>query len=145
MLEKISNFLSKHKRIIYYLLFGVLTTVVNVLSYWICANIFKTETIPSTIIAWILAVTFAYLTNRKWVFGSNATTQKEISKEILSFYACRLGTGLIDLILMVIFVDKLGFNGTLIKFLTDILVIILNYIASKLIVFKTKVIENDSN
>lgn len=136
MLEKISNFLSKHKRIVLYLIFGVLTTVVNVLSYWICANIFKTGTIPSTIIAWILAVTFAYITNRKWVFGSNATNPKEISKEILSFYACRLGTGLIDLILMVIFVDKLGFNGTLIKFLTDILVIILNYVASKLIVFR---------
>ena len=92
----------------------------------------------STVIAWILAVLFAYITNRKWVFHSSAATAAEIRKEILSFFVCRLATGALDWACMFIFVDLLGFYDVAMKVLANILVIILNYAASKLVIFRRK-------
>ena len=90
----------------------------------------------STVIAWILAVLFAYLTNRKWVFHSEADNSKAVLKEIGLFFAARLGTGVIDWASMFIFVDLMSFNDVVIKTLANIVVIILNYIASKFLIFK---------
>ena len=129
----------KYKDIISYLFFGVCTTLVNVLSYWICAHPLKLNTMVSTIIAWILAVLFAYLTNRKWVFHSNATSVQEITREILSFFGCRLATGVLDWACMFIFVQLLAWNDVIVKFGANVLVIILNYVASKLFIFKKAV------
>lgn len=126
----------KYKDIIPYAFFGVLTTVVNIAVYWLMAHPFGMGVMPSTIIAWIAAVLFAYITNRKWVFHSEANNTKEIVKEIISFFACRIATGLVDWGCMFIFVDKLSFNDVFMKTASNILVIILNYVASKLIIFK---------
>ena len=92
----------------------------------------------STIIAWIAAVLFAYITNRKWVFHSQAYGVVSIMKEIVSFFSCRLATGIIDWLCMYIFVDVLHANGVLIKFVANIIVIVLNYVASKLLIFRRK-------
>ncbi len=135
----------KYNSIIMYLFFGVCTTLVNIISYYIFAHIFKAGVMFSTVIAWILAVLFAYVTNRKWVFKSYAKTKKEIFNEIVSFFSCRLATGLVDWLCMFIFVEKLGFNDVIIKTLANILVIVLNYIASKLIIFKKKDEKESSN
>lgn len=130
--EKLIN---KYKDVIPYLFFGVCTTLVNVIVYWLCAHPIKMGTMASTVIAWILAVSFAYITNRKWVFHSEATTKGEVTKEIFSFFGCRLLTGLVDWLCMFVFVQILSWNDIIIKFGANVLVIVLNYIASKLVIF----------
>ena len=128
----------KYKDVIPYLFFGVCTTVVNVISYWICAHPLSLNTMVSTVIAWTLAVLFAYITNRKWVFHSEARTSGEITKEIVSFFSYRLATGLIDWGCMFVFVELLNMNDLIVKFAANVLVIVLNYVASKLIIFRGK-------
>ncbi len=129
---------NKYKDIIAYGIFGVLTTLVNIAVYWLMAHPLGFGTMSSTIIAWIAAVLFAYITNRKWVFRSEAVGTGEIVKEIAAFFACRLATGVVDWACMLVFVDVLHMNDVLIKTAANVLVIILNYIASKLIIFKHK-------
>ncbi len=134
-MDKIIKIYKKYKGIINYLFFGVCTTLVNIVTYYIFSHILKASVIGSTIIAWILAVLFAYVTNRKWVFNSNAKVIKEVINELIAFFACRLLTGFLDIILMWIFVEKLLFNDILIKILSNLIVIILNYIFSKVLIF----------
>ncbi|HIQ73172.1 MAG TPA: GtrA family protein [Candidatus Cottocaccamicrobium excrementipullorum] len=128
----------KYKDIVPYAVFGILTTLVNIMAYWFLAHPLKIEVMPSTVIAWFLAVLFAYLTNRKWVFHSMAKSAKEIRTEMISFFACRLATGILDWLCMLIFVDLLSFNDVIIKAGANILVIILNYVASKNVIFGRK-------
>ena len=126
----------KYKDIIPYLFFGVCTTLVNVLTYLCAAHIMKMPVMAGTILAWVLAVLFAYITNRKWVFHSEATGNQEVGKEIFSFFICRLATGIVDWVCMFIFVEILLWNDVIIKLIANVVVIILNYIASKWIIFK---------
>ena len=128
----------KYKDIIMYLIFGVLTTLINIISYFITYELLNIPNVPSTIIAWILSVIFAFITNKLFVFESKQWNKKTI-KELTSFTSCRIGTGLLELVIMYIFVDLLNFNGTIIKIITNVIVIILNYIFSKLIIFKKSV------
>lgn len=129
---------NKYKKIIMYLFFGGCTTLVNIVSYYILAHILNAYVMFSTILSWVLAVLFAYFTNRKWVFESKANKKEDVIREITSFFACRLATGIVDWLIMYIFVERLGFNDIVIKIISNIIVIILNYIASKLIVFNDK-------
>ena len=128
----------KYQDKILYLVFGALTTAVNTGVFWLCAHPLGMPVLPSTMIAWFLAVLFAYLTNRKWVFHSEASTRKEYTREILSFFLCRLGTGVLDWVLMYLLVDQLHLNVLVVKISVNILVIILNYVASKLLIFRKK-------
>lgn len=128
----------EYKNLIPYAFFGVLTTVVNMIVFWVMAHPLGVSVMASTVVAWIVAILFAYITNRKWVFRSEAHTQKEVVKEITSFFTCRLTTGVIDWMCMFIFVDLLRFNDVVIKFIANLIVIILNYVASKLIIFRHK-------
>lgn len=136
MVTKIKYLFEKYEHILFYLIFGVLTTLINVGSYWVVAHLIGCSVMISTIIAWMLAVLFAYLTNRKWVFNSTATTSSAIVKEFIAFITCRIATGIFDGLSMFVFVDLFHFNDILIKLLANIMVIILNYITSKLIIFK---------
>ena len=135
---KIKELMNRYRDLILYAFFGVCTTLVNMVVYWLCAHPLKMAVLPSTIIAWFMAVLFAYLTNRKWVFHSEASTRQEIRKEIVSFYSCRIATGVVDWVLMFVFVDLLHMNDMVIKVIANIVVIVLNYIASKLVIFKKK-------
>jgi len=128
--------LEKYADVIPYIFFGGCTTLVNIIVYWFLAHPLGMATIPATIVAWCAAVLFAYLTNRRWVFYSTARGQSELLKELGSFFACRLATGVLDWACMYVFVDLLFINDMLIKILANILVIILNYIASKKVIFK---------
>lgn len=129
---------SKYKDVVFYLFFGVCTTAVNIAAYWLAAHPLHLGTMPSTIIAWVLAVAFAYITNRKWVFYSSASGTKEILAEMGSFFACRLATGGVDWLCMLVFVDFMGLNDMVIKFAANVIVIVLNYVASKLVIFRSK-------
>ena len=110
-----------------------MTTVINIFVYWLCTRIFSWPVVSSTVIAWVIAFLFAYWSNRNFVFHSK---NSDILKEFTEFFACRIGTGILDVIIMYIFVDVLGFYDVVIKTASNILVIILNYIASKLFIFK---------
>ncbi len=136
-MNKLKELFLKYKELILYLFFGGCTTLVNIVSYYICDRM-GISTVISTVIAWILSVVFAYVTNRIYVFESKAIGFNAILKEIISFFTCRLATGIMDLGIMVLFVDLLHFNGLLIKILSNILVVMSNYILSKLVIFKKK-------
>jgi putative flippase GtrA len=127
----------KYRDVLLYLIFGVLTTVINILSYHLCYQIFAIDNVISTVIAWVVAVVFAFVTNKLFVFESTAKKGKAII-EAVNFFACRIGTGVIEVGVMYLFVDVFAFNGTVMKLITNVIVIIINYIASKLLVFKKK-------
>lgn len=134
----IKQLYEKYKNVIPYLFFGVCTTLINVATYWIAAHPLGIAVMPSTILAWTVAVLFAYVTNRKWVFHSEVHGKNEILKEMMSFFLCRLATGVFDWLCMFICVDLLKGPDVIIKFCSNVVVIILNYIASRLIVFGNK-------
>ncbi len=128
--------LRRHIGVVLYLVFGGLTTLVNIAAYWVCARALTLDTLTSTIIAWILAVLFAYVTNRTWVFGSYAHGIGQILLEAFAFFSCRLTTGLADLGMMWFFVVVLDFNDMLVKVAANVMVIVMNYLASKFIIFR---------
>lgn len=132
---KIKKVINAYRDVLAYIFFGVCTTVVNIVAYWIVAHLLNGSTTGSTIIAWIVAVLFAYVTNRKWVFQSSSTGYYCILKEMMTFFLCRLTTGLLDVACMYVFVDLLQWNDMVVKCLSNLAVIVLNYVASKLIIF----------
>lgn len=138
LVSKTKQLLVEYQDLLLYGIFGVLTTLVNIVSYWIMAHPLGMGTMMSTVLAWVFSVLFAYFTNRKWVFHSKATGTQAIVKEIVSFFGCRIATGVVDWACMFLFVEVLSFNDVTIKILANVLVIILNYVASKLIIFKQK-------
>lgn len=128
--------LHKYRSLLLYGFFGVLTTLVNLLSYRVAEAWMHLPTVAATCLAWALSVAFAYMTNRRWVFQSKENSPRGILREIGSFVACRLLSGLLDVAIMYVCVDLLHLNSMLIKLLSNVLVIIVNYIASKLLVFR---------
>ena len=132
----IRKYWDKYKDVILYLIFGGLTTVVNIAVYWICVHVLGTGVMFGTVAAWALAVLFAYLTNRTMVFHSSAAGAQAVLKEITSFFGCRLGTGVVDWVIMFVFVTVLRFNDMIVKIAANIIVIVLNYVLSKFVIFK---------
>ena len=132
----LKSFIKKYKSVLLYLFFGVCTTVINVFVYWLSYNVCALPNIASTIIAWVVAVTFAFFTNKIWVFGSSQFTAKLFLYELASFFLCRLVTGVLEVAIMYVTVDRLAWNGPLWKLLTNFIVIVLNYVASKLLIFR---------
>lgn len=128
----------KYQQPILYLFFGVCTTAVNIITYYISAHIFFLSVVLSTCLAWVISVIFAYITNKWWVFESKSLRLKAVIQEFLSFTGCRLFTGTCDLLIMFIFVDCWGVNDLIVKIASNVLVVISNYIFSKLIIFKRK-------
>ncbi len=126
----------RYKEVILYLFFGGCTTVVNIVVYYVCAHPLALGTVASTCCAWLAAVIFAYITNKIWVFESKSQGTKETLKEMASFFSCRIATGLADLAVMYVFVDLLHVNDVIVKIGSNVLVVVLNYLASKLIIFK---------
>lgn len=142
-LKKLVDIYKKNIAVMRYLIFGVLTTIINIVVYSLCFYILKIPNLISNIIAWIMAVIVAYLTNRKYVFDSKANTSKEIFIEVMSFTASRLATLGVDEAIMFFTVDKWGWNGLIMKIISNIIVIILNYVFSKVFVFKKEKNENN--
>ena len=130
--------IEKYWDILTYLFFGVLTTVVNYLVYLPCYNMLHWSAGVSNVLAWVVAVAFAFLTNKPLVFKSHDWSWNVVWPELTKFVGCRIGSGLLETGIIVLFVDILHFNGNIIKLITAVLVIVLNYIGSKLLVFKKK-------
>lgn len=138
IVAKSISMIKKYKEIILYLIFGILTTIVNILTYIIFAKVFNLDYLVSNLIAWILSVLFAYITNKLYVFESKNNDKKMIIFEIISFFSFRVLSGIIDMTFMYIFVSLLAFNDSLMKIITNVIVVILNYIFSKLFIFNKK-------
>lgn len=136
MREKLAKLLNKYKEVVLYCIFGGLTTVINIITYFMLSRFFNINYLISNIIAWILSVLFAYITNKIFVFRSKSTEFKYVIKELLAFIGCRLFSGLLDIGIMYIFVDIFKFNDFIIKIIANIIVIILNYVFSKVMIFK---------
>jgi putative flippase GtrA len=138
MVEKVRNLIAKYWDVLAYLIFGVLTTVVNYLVYLPLYNWVGLSATVSNAIAWVFAVAFAFLTNKPFVFKSHDWSPKTVVPELTKFLGCRVGSGLMETVIMLLSVDLLGWDGNIMKLATSVLVIILNYIGSKLLVFAKK-------
>ena len=139
-MEKIKEMYLKYKEIISYLIFGVLTTVVSLGVYYICVYTFlNPENVVqlqiANIISWVAGVAFAYVTNRKFVFESK---EENKLKEAGKFVTSRITTLLMDRAIMFIGVTLCKFNDKIIKLISQVVVIVMNYLLSKIIVFKKK-------
>lgn len=133
---KVMELMKKYSEIIFYLIFGVLTTVINFVTYILATRVINFDIVLSTIIAWVISVLFAYVTNKLYVFNSKQENNAKLLKEFISFILARVFTGILDVAIMYIFVDVLEFNDIIMKILSNIIVIILNYILSKIVIFK---------
>ena len=137
-MQKIIDLFNKYKEVIMYLIFGVLTTVVSLVTYYaLTFTILNPNSALqlqlANIISWIVSVAFAYVTNRKFVFESKS---ENIVKELSSFVGGRVLTLLMDMAIMFIFVTLLHFNDKIFKIVSQAVVIVANYVISKLFVFK---------
>lgn len=135
-MKKLRELLEKHWEVLVYLFFGGLTTVVNYLIYLPCYNWWGMSSSVSNVIAWIGAVAFAYLTNKPFVFRSHDWSAKTVLPELTKFVACRVGSGALETVVLLITVDWLGWDGNIMKLILSVLVVILNYVGSKLLVFR---------
>ena len=136
--ERICLLIRQYKAVLAYLFFGACSMLVNVAVYELCYSFFQVGNVPSTAIAWLAAVIFAFFTNKLWVFESRGKSRQTNLHEFLTFFGCRIATGLLDIGIMWLSVDHFHWNEILWKVLSNLIVIILNYAASKLLVFKTK-------
>ena len=136
MLQKIRALVEKYWDSVTYLIFGVLTTVVNYLVYLPIYNLLGASAAVSNAIAWVAAVAFAFLTNKPFVFKSHDWSAKTVLPELSKFVGCRVASGVLETLILLLAVDILGWNGNIWKIITSVLVVILNYVASKLLVFR---------
>lgn len=145
-MEKIKRLFNKYREMIAYVFFGGVTTVVNVVAYNAMAALGLSTGVANGI-AWVLSVLVAYFTNRVWVFHSKNRGMDAV-KEFASFVGCRVGSGLLDEGIMIFGVDWLGPRVVApagmglwrlgVKVFSNVIVMILNYIFSKLFIFRKK-------
>lgn len=129
----------KHREIISYIFFGALTTAVNFAVYYPLYNFWHVSPVFSNMIAWLAAVIFAFFVNKRFVFRNTDWSLRGIIKQGIGFAGCRIASGAAETVLLYITVDLLLFDGNLWKLIVSVVVIILNYLGSKLLVFrKTK-------
>jgi len=136
--NKFRAFIKKNIGIISYMFFGVITTLINMVVYAVLFQNGVLGNVASTVIAWVGATVFAFVTNKLFVFKSMKKDVKSIIYELGSFYFFRIATGIVDVLIMWISVDVLNLNANLFKLISNLIVIVLNYIASKLVIFKKK-------
>ena len=138
MIQKLRSIIVKYWDILTYLVFGVLTTVVNYAVYLPVYNFCGISAAVSNMIAWVVAVAFAFLTNKPFVFHSHDWSAQTVLPELTKFVSCRIASGALETVILVLSVDCMNWNGNIWKLVTQVLVIIINYVGSKLLVFRKK-------
>lgn len=126
------------RSILMYLIMGGWTTVVNIVVYWICEEMFYLDYRISTTVAWGFAVVFAYIVNKRFVFKSVTNTWRDRFAEMGSFFGFRVLSFFMDLGTMMVLVGLLSINGTVSKILANVIVLVANYIFSKKFIFKDR-------
>ena len=127
-----------NKETILYLVFGILTTAINIAVCGLLSDILKWDIYLSNTIAWILSVIFAFVTNKIFVFNSKSTDKKVLLKETVFFLIARLISLGFDMLVVWLMADLWGINVCIVKIISNIIVIIMNYIFSKLFIFNNK-------
>lgn len=138
MFGKLKALILKHWEVLVYLFFGGLTTLVNLAVYWPLHHYLHIPASVSNVIAWAVSVLFAFLTNKSFVFKSNDWSLRVTGPELLKFVSCRVASGVFETVFIGLTVDWLHWHGLLMKIIVSIVVVILNYIGSKLLVFRKK-------
>ena len=129
----------QYKEVLNYLIFGVLTTVVNFVSYFLFARLIRIDEVISSGLSWFCSVLFAYVTNKLFVFESNTKTIKAFLLEMGSFFLARVVSGILcDVGTFALMVKVLHINDLIAKIITQVMVVIVNYVFSKFFIFKNK-------
>lgn len=123
------------KEIILYIVFGILTTVINILAFFGLYEVFDVDIILANVLAWIISVIFAYLTNRRFVFVSK---RENFIREMSLFFIARLSSLLLDTIIVYIGIETLAIHALIVKVIANVIVVIFNYVVSKFIIFKKR-------
>lgn len=132
-MDIIIKYIKKYKEQILYLVFGGLTTLINIIVFFITNKVLNISWQISNILAWFFAVLFAYIVNRKFVFESK---NENVLKEMISFFFFRILSLFIDMAVMFIFIDIIKLDSAISKLLVQFIIVVVNYIFSKLIIFK---------
>lgn len=127
--------LEKLKEVSAYLIFGVLTTLVNIISFYIFNNLLNIDYLIANIISWFLSIIFAYITNKNYVFKNH---KEDNFKTFILFISSRLTTLLLDMLFMILLIEKIQISEINSKIIVQIMVVVINYLLSKLIVFKDR-------
>ena len=135
-MQKILGLLDKYRFIIAYLFFGAMTTAVNLAVYLPCYNLLGISAAVSNVISWVAAVIFSFLTNKPFVFKSHDWSAKTVVPEFSKFVGSRIASGALETGLIFLTVDCLLWNGNVMKIIISVLGVIMNYITSKLLVFR---------
>lgn len=135
-MQKIKDLYLKYKEVINYLFFGGCTTLVSILTFYIFNKILGLNEHIANVISWILAVLFAFITNKKYVFESKVKDTKGLLKEIISFFGARLLTLGIEEVILFVGSNLLHIDPLIVKVIGQVVVIVSNYFLSKLFVFK---------
>lgn len=138
MFTKLMEMYRRYKELILYVFFGALCTVVSIGSFAWCDVIMHMDPLIANIISWILAVTFAYVTNSLWVFEAKPRGIKEMFRQATAFYGGRVLTLAMEELILFIFINGLGLPSVAVKVAAQVAVLIANYIISKCIVFREK-------
>lgn len=135
-MDGILGLLKKYREQVMYVIFGGLTTLVNMVIYYCVNGVMGMATVPSTALAQVAAVAFAYVTNRRYVFRSTARGARAILREMGSFFACRAASFFLDIGIMWVSVDLLCWPNMLMKIVSNVIIVVVNYLASRLLIFK---------
>ena len=137
-LRILNPFYKKNKEVLLYLFFGGLTFLVSVISYAYFNVTLGINELVANIISWVLAVAFAFFTNRIWVFQAPTKTVSQFLMQLIRFFMGRVATLVVEEVILLVFITILGFNSMAVKVIAQVIVIVLNYVISKLVVFRKK-------
>lgn len=138
-MKKIIELATKYREVLMYLIFGVLTTVINILVFYIFKDTLTIDYRTSNVIAWFVSVLFAFITNKYFVFASKGESKQAFFKEMALFFWYRLLSLGIDMLMMIVMVSVLGIDALIAKLVTQVVIVIINYVFSKLLIFKEKI------
>lgn len=139
LVQKLVDILKgNNKEILNYLIFGVLTTLVNYVSYFGATKLFEINYLVANVIAWFISVVFAYVTNKFWVFENKSVEIRYLMKEIFLFVSARVMSGGMETLFLFVFVSLMRFDDGIVKIVASVFVVIFNYFFSKWIIFKKK-------
>ncbi|MBD5119260.1 MAG: GtrA family protein [Clostridiales bacterium] len=138
MFDTILVLLRKHRELISYLFWGVMTTVVNYTAYTLLTEVMHIYYLTGTVIAWAVSVLFAYFVNKLFVFRSRDWAWRVALRELWQMVAARLFSLGLEMVIMWFFVDTLQCNHLVVKLAANVVVVIVNYVLSKFIIFKPK-------
>ena len=135
-MEKIKKTWDRYRELILYVFFGGCTTLINIVVYFICRQWFSMAVVPADVAAWVLAVVFAYVTNKLFVFEIKSWRPRLIIKEAAEFFTARVVSLGVDVVLLYVTVEVLGWWELPMKIIANVVVIVINYIFSKWIIFR---------